>query len=157
MKPLLIIPLLFLAPTFAHGEVKHSIYFVGYVRHLKPTPETHQGDMNFLGYSMELRKNEWQFEPGINTYIDSYGKRSYSVFTDISHEAYAYPYFRPLLGLSCMYKGTDYGSDKMAAQCFPLLKFRIGEETKLFANITPVPRIGDLTNGFFAVELGYKW
>lgn len=157
MKSLFLFSMLALIPPLSHGAEHHSIYFASYVRHFQPQEETRDGSMDNLGYSAEFQIDDWQIEPGINTFIDSYNKRSYSLFTDISHEHYAYPYYRPVLSLSCMYKGIQYSSDEMALRCYPLIKFRIGDETKLFANIVPIPHVGDTTNGFIAVEIGYKW
>ncbi len=113
--------------------------------------------MWLFGYSREYQVDNWQLEPGINTYIDSYDKRSYTAFADISHEIFSFSYFRPMLSLSCMYKGNSYDSDEMEFRCYPLLKIRIGGEKNLFANIIPVPYVSGVTNGLIAVEVGYRW
>lgn len=157
MKPILILSILFLSLSFVQGEEKQSIFFAGYLNHRQPIPQTNEGLINLLGYSREYANDKWKVEPGINTYIDSYSLRSYTAFVDISHDTYAYKYFRPILNLSLMYKGVGYSSDEMRVKLIPMLKFRIGGDTKLFANIIPVPPIDDETNGFVAVEFGYKW
>ena len=56
-----------------------------------------------------------------------------------------------------MYKGVGYNSDEMRVKLIPMVKFRIGGDTKLFANIIPVPPIGNETNGFVGIEFGFKW
>lgn len=157
MKPILILFILMMTLSFAEDNEKQSIFFAGYLKHRQPIPQTHEGFISFLGYSREYTKNKWKIEPGINTYVDSYSLRSYTAFVDISNDAYAYKYFRPILNLSLMYKGIGYNSDEMRVKLIPLVKFRIGGDTKLFANIIPVPPVGNDTNGFVAIEFGYKW
>lgn len=148
---------LLLCSAFAHGQEGHSIYFAGLTQHIKPGAKTREGNMELLGYSMLFKKDDWRLEPGVNTYVDSYSQRSYTAFVDISNDNYAYAYFRPVLSISCMHKGTSYDSDQMATECWPLLKLRVGGPTKLFANVIPVPSTGGRTNGFVALEVGYNW
>lgn len=143
--------------SFAQDKEKQSIFFAGYLKHRQATPMTHEGFISFLGYSREYTKDKLKIEPGINTYVDSYSIRSYTAFVDISHDTYAYAYFRPILNLSMMYKGIGYSSDEMRLKFTPMVKFRIGGDTKLFINIVPVPPIRNTTNGFLAMEFGYKW
>jgi len=145
-----------LIPGFAIGQESQSIYFAGYVRHFEPKPETHEGNMSYLGYSKEYRSDNWRFEPGIATAIDSYSLRSYSVFVDISHNNFQFSYVRPMLSLNCMYKGSSYDHKNMSLQCYPFVKFRVGGD-KFFANITPVPQVKGVTNGLIAIEFGYRW
>jgi hypothetical protein len=142
---------------FAIGEESQSIYFGGYVRHAKPNSKTHEGNMSLIGYSRLYQVDNWHLEPGINTYIDSYEKRSYTVFTDISYESFSFYYFKPILSLSCMHKGTSHERDEMKFRCAPFLKIRMGGEKNLFVNIIPVPHVRGVTNGFIAVEVGYRW
>ena len=79
------------------------------------------------------------------------------MFTDISHDSFYFFYIRPVVSLSCMHKGNSYERDEMKSRCAPLLKIRIGDEKNLFANIVPVPYVKGVTNGWIAVEVGYRW
>lgn len=157
MKLVLFIATLFLAQPLAHGAEHQSIYFASFVHHFQSQAGTRNGSMDNIGYSAEYKIDQWQIEPGISTFIDSYNLRSFSAFADISHERLAYPYYRPLLSLTCVYKGVEYGSDARAVACYPFIKLRIGGDSKFFANIAPIPHVRGVTNGFIAIEFGYKW
>jgi hypothetical protein len=157
MKPTLTLFALIATLSSAQDKQHQSIFFAGYLKHLQPIVQTNEGLTSLLGYSREYTDRKWKIEPGINTYIDSYSLRSYTAFVDISHDTYAYKYFRPIMNLSLMYKGIGYNSDDMRVKLIPLVKFRIGGDTKLFANIVPVPPIENETNGFVAIEVGFKW
>ena len=157
MQIILVIFVLLWTQALAYGAESQSVYFLGLASHADPNPKTHEGNMWLLGYSREYQVNSWQLEPGVNSYIDSYDIRSYTVFMDISHDDFKYTYFRPMLSLSCMYKGISHDNDEMAFRCYPLLKIRIGGETNLFANIIPIPYVSGVTNGLIAVEVGYRW
>ena len=113
--------------------------------------------MDYLGFSVEYKTDGKRFDTGIGTYIDSYDKRSYNVFSDISDERFIYGNFRPLLGFYCSYKGRGYDTSSMKLLCFPLLKFRVGGDDGLFTKITAIPHIGTITNGLISAEFGYKW
>jgi hypothetical protein len=41
--------------------------------------------------------------------------------------------------------------------CSPPIQFRLGRDKGMFTSITPIPRIGTLTNGFLTVEVGYRF
>jgi len=134
-----------------------SLYPLGYVRHFKVQPETHDGNLSFFAASKSFKKNAWTFENGAGTFIDTYHKRAYIVFSNISHDNYKYGLFTPMLNVHCAYKGHSYSEDNRKLQCYPLFKLRIGREKGLFTNIIPLPKIGDITNGLVAFEVGYKF
>ena len=54
-------------------------------------------------------------------------------------------------------EGTYISSNNKRLICFPTLRLRIGRRKGIFMNLTPVPKIGNITNGFIATELGYKF
>ncbi|HJV25596.1 MAG TPA: hypothetical protein VJ673_07905 [Aromatoleum sp.] len=140
-----------------HAEEYGSIYFYGYLKHADPKPTAHEGGMDLFGLSKELHSGPYQFDTGIKTYVDTYGKRSYAIFSNVSHENFRYGLFTPMLGLTCTYKGEDYGSDKMRVYCLPLPVLRIGEKKGLFADLSALPHVGHYTNGWASLELGVKW
>ena len=74
-------------PSYLDGW---SVYFFGYVRHRIVTPETNDGDMEYVGLSKSLYRGNWQFENGFSTYVDSFHLRSYSAFIDISHRQWSW-------------------------------------------------------------------
>jgi hypothetical protein len=139
------------------AEQYGSIYFLGYTKHMQPKPQTREGNIDYIGISKELHYGKFQFDTGVNTYVDSYSKRSYSIFTNVSHSDYRYGYITPVLGLACSYKGVGYDTDAMGVICFPMPKVEIGKKSGLFALVTVIPPFGDLTNGLVGLELGYKW
>lgn len=141
----------------AQAEEYGSLYFYGYLKHFKPGARVHEGGMDNLGVSKELHHGLFQFDTGVSTYVDSYYKRSYAVFTNISHEDFRYGIVTPMLGLVCSYKGVTYDSSERRVYCFPLPKVRIGEKSGLFADVAVLPKFGNDTNGWAAIELGYKW
>jgi len=143
--------------SVVQAEEYGTLYVYGYLKHFNPRPTVHEGGMELLGFSKELHHGLFQFDTGANTYVDSYGKRSYSVFSDISHADFNYGILTPVLGLTCTYKGADYDSDRMQTYCLPVPKVRIGEKTGVFANLAGLPKVGSYTNGWLALELGYKW
>ena len=138
-------------------DYRPSLYVGGYVRHAKPTPRTHEGNMGYYAFSVEFMGKSNRYDIGIGSYVDSYGLRSYNIFSDISTERFTYQYFRPLLGACCSYKGSEYNSTSMKLLCFPLVKLRFGGVGGPFAKVTAIPHIGTLTNGLFFVEYGYQW
>ncbi|BAL22557.1 hypothetical protein [Azoarcus sp. KH32C] len=140
-----------------HAEEYGSIYFYGNLKHADPRPTAHEGGMDLFGLSKELHSGPYQFDTGVKTYVDTYGKRSYAIFSNVSHENFRYGLFTPMLGLTCTYKGEDYGSDKMQTYCFPLPMLRIGQRSGLFADLSALPHVGHYTNGWAALELGFKW
>lgn len=134
-----------------------SVYFFGYLKHVVSDSRDHEGNMDLLGISRELRYGKWVFDTGVNTYVDSYNVRSYTLFSKISHADVRYAWFTPLLSVGCTNKGKDYDSDARQTYCFPIPTLRVGKPTGLFADAFALPKIGDITNGWVAVELGYKW
>ena len=89
MKAIATAVALILSSAATHAQVGHNIYFAGATKHVKPGDKTREGNMDLLGYSMRFRVDGWLTEPGINTYVDSYSKRSYTAFVDISHDNFA--------------------------------------------------------------------
>jgi len=134
-----------------------NLYFAGYIKHAEPTPSTNEGNMRFIGYSRDYEKDDWNFETGASTYVDSYHKRSYMIFSNVSHDDYRTRYVTPVLVLNCAYKGNSYVKDSMKLICVPPVSFRIGMDHGFFAYITPVPKVGTLTNGFISAILGYTF
>lgn len=134
-----------------------SLYPLGYVSHFKVQPETHDGNLSFFAASKSFKKNAWTFENGAGTFVDTYYERAYVVFSNISHDKYKYGLLTPMLNAHCAYKGHSYTKKGRKLQCYPLFKLRIGREKGLFTNIIPLPKIGDITNGLVAFEVGYKF
>ena len=134
-----------------------NFYFLGLNKHADPTPRTVEGNMNYVGYSRDYEKDDWDFENGVNTYEDSYGQQSYTIFSRVSHDRYKTKYLVPVISFNCSYKGKSYESDAMKLICSPPLSLRVGAEKGLFTYITLVPKIGDLTNGFIMAEIGYRF
>lgn len=144
--------------TYAKEPTKSiSIYPIGIVKHFELRPETNDGNLNYFAASISHKKNVWNFENGIGTFIDTYHKRAFVTFTDISHDRYRYGLLTPVINFHCAYKGYSYSSNKRRVQCYPLFKVRIGKQKGLFTNIIPLPKIGDVTNGLVAFEIGYKF
>ena len=144
-------------PILGRAEEFGTIYFGGYTRHFKPSEFTHEGNMQYVGYSKEFNHDKLNFDTGVSTFIDSYGKRAFVVFSDISNSDYRFGYFQPILALACTRKGKGYDTDATQSSCFPLLKVRVGSENGLFVKITPIPPIGNVTFGSISFEFGYKW
>lgn len=151
----LLLPLLLLSGCVATGT--SSLYFAGFNKHAEPTPKTNEGNMNFVGYTRDYAQGDWNFETGASTYVDSYNKQSYMLFSNVSHEDYHYRYFTPVISLHCAYKGNSYENDSMKVICAPPLSLRFGAEHGLFVYVTPVPKVGTLTNGFVSALIGYKF
>jgi hypothetical protein len=137
-------------------EWRNTVYFYTYITHLEPTPETNE-DLKWIGYSRTMQRDKWRFVNGLATYVDSYSVRSYSVFSDISHDDFTWGWVRPALGIQCHYKGKDYGSTERQVYCFPIPKLKFGGDKGLMANLAGTPKIGKLTNGWVTLELGYQW
>lgn len=135
----------------------YNIYFAGALKHFDTAPENNEGNMEYLALSKDLKKGNWMFETGAGTYIDSYHKRSYIFFSNISHDKYTYNWFKPMLSLACTYKGEELYSNSREVICAPLPKLRIGKSKGLFTNLTFVPKLKKLTNGFIAIEFAYKF
>jgi len=134
-----------------------TLYPFGYIKHRQPTPLSHEGNVEYLAVSKEVKKGNWSFDTGFGSYIDSYGKRSYIAFSDVGHQDFRIGILQPTISLNCQYKGEDYGSDEMRLICSPPLKFRLGRVDGPVLKITPVPKIGTLTNGVISFEFGYKF
>lgn len=134
-----------------------SIVFYGHLRHVVNDPRNNQGNMELFGVSRDLEYNHFRFDTGVNTYIDSYRMRSWSIFSNVSHDSLNYGLLTPMLEIGITNKGKDYGSHERQTYPFIIPKIRIGERTGLFADISGLPKIGTITNGWVAFELGYKW
>jgi hypothetical protein len=147
----------FLAMTGCVSTGASNIYFLGLDHHASPTPRTVEGNMNYVAYSREYEKEEWGFENGVNTYEDSYGQQSYTIFSRVSHDRYRTKYVVPVVSFNCSYKGKNYTSDDMKLLCTPPVSFRIGADRGFFTYITAVPKLGNLTNGFIMAEFGYRF
>lgn len=136
-----------------------SIYFAGLSHHTNSDhPDTFEGHMKYFGISQDFERNDWLYENTISTFVDSYSLRSYMLTSNVSHKSWLYyGYLRPMIGLNCAYKGYSHDHEKRRWLCTPPLKLRIGKETGLFANVMATPKIGDITNGLVAAEIGYKY
>ena len=135
----------------------YNVYFAGFNDHRNPDSRTNDGNMEYFGFSKDFKKNDWGFETGVNTYVDSYRQQSYSLFTKISHEKFRMKYITPVIAANCSYKGRSHDNDSMKTICSPPLSLRIGTEKGIFGYITAVPKVGKLTNGFVMLELGYRF
>lgn len=113
--------------------------------------------MDYIALSKDFKKGNWMYETGAATYIDSYHVRSYMAFSNISHDRFSYNWFKPMVSLTCTYKGEDINSNAREIICAPLPKFRIGNDKGLFTNITYIPKFKELTNGFIGIEFGYNF
>ncbi len=147
---------LLLAATPAVAESPNTLYFYTWIHHFEPTPETNE-TLKWVGYSRKLQHDKWRFDTGLSTYVDSYSVRSYAVFTDVSYDDFRLPLVRPALSLQCHYKGRDYGSTERQFYCFPMPKLKFGADDGFMANLAAVPKLGDITNGWVLLELGYQW
>jgi hypothetical protein len=147
--------LAFTHPVFA--EEYASFYFFGYLKHVKDDPRNHEGNMRLFGVSKEMHYGDFQFDTGVNTYRDSYRRQSYTIFSNISHEDYRLKYLTPMLGVALTNKGKDYDSSERQTYLLAVPKLRIGAREGLFIDISGLPKIGDITNGWVALETGYKW
>ncbi len=136
-----------------------SIYVAGFSHHTNSDhPDTFEGNMKYVGASADYERNNWQYENTVSTFVDSYHQRSFMLTSNVSHKSWLYyGYFRPMIGLNCAYKGYSHDHEKRRWLCTPPLKLRVGKETGLFANIMATPKIGDITNGLVAAEVGYKF
>lgn len=136
---------------------KNSILFFGYAKHVVNDSRNKEGYMESIGYSRELCYEKFTFDTGVYTYIDSYDVRSYALFSNISYEDIRYKLLTPMIEVGVTNKGEDYDSDKRQTYPFIIPKLRLGAEEGIFADFSGLPRIGDITNGWVAIELGYKW
>jgi len=136
-----------------------SAYFAGFSEHTNSNhPDTFEGNMRYIGVSQDFERNNWQYENTISTFTDSYSQQSYMLTSNVSHKSWLYyGFLRPMIGLNCAYKGYTHDEDKRRWLCTPPLKLRVGKETGLFTNIMATPKIGDITNGLIAAEVGYKF
>ncbi|MBK7312451.1 hypothetical protein [Candidatus Aalborgicola defluviihabitans] len=142
-------------PAFA--EDHWSVNFYGYLKHVDREPGYREGGMDYFGVSKEASYEAYQFDSGANTFIDTFGKRSYSVFSDVSHADFVYGMLTPMLRLTCIHKGRGSDTSRMVTNCYAVPKIRIGARTGLFADVTLIPQIGDYADAMGMVEFGYKW
>ena len=141
----------------ASADDHWNLHFYGYLKHVDRHPGYREGGMDYVGLSRETSYEASQFESGANTFIDTFGKRSYTVFSDVSHASFRYEMVTPMLRLACIRKGTGSDLSRMNTNCYPVPKIRIGARTGLFADVTLVPQIGDYADAMGMIELGYKW
>lgn len=134
-----------------------SIYPIGFVKHFKVKPETNDGNLNYFALSKTYQKGDWTYENAVGTFVDTYHQRAIIVFSNISHNDYKYGLVTPMLNLHCAYKGHTHKIDERKLQCLPAFKIRVGRDKGLFTNIIPLPKIGTITNGLVAFEIGYKF
>ena len=66
----------------------YSIYVAGLLYHFDTAPENNDGNMEYLALSRDFQKGNWLFETGAGTYLDSYYKRSYLIFSNITHNRF---------------------------------------------------------------------
>jgi hypothetical protein len=140
----------------ASADDHWSVNFYGYLKHVDRHPGYREGGMDYFGVSRETSYESFQFDSGANTFIDTFGKRSYAVFSDVSYANFRYDLFTPMLRLTCIRKGTA-DSDAMRTSCYPVPKLRIGARTGLFADVTLIPQMGDYADAMGLIEIGYKW
>lgn len=136
-----------------------SVYVAGLSYHTNSDhPDTNEGHMKYFGVSTDYERNDWQYENGLTIFTDSYSQRSLMLTSNISHKNWLYyDYLRPMIGLNCAYKGYSHDHDKRRWLCTPPLKLRVGKETGWFTNIMATPKVGNITNGLIAAEIGYKY
>lgn len=134
-----------------------SVHFYGYLKHVNRPPGYREGGMDYFGVSKGASYEAFQFDSGANAFIDSFGKRSFTVYSDVSHDNFRYEMFTPMVRLACMKKGKGINTDEMETTCFPAPKIRIGARTGLFADVTLVPKIEGFAAAMGMVEFGYKW
>ena len=158
-KLLAAILLLSFLSTACTNSRSSSIYVAGVSKHLDSDhPDTNEGNMEYFGYSQDFERNNWLYENGVSTFIDSYSVRSYMLTSNISHENWEYwGILSPMIGVNCALKGYDHSHERRRWLCTPPIKLRVGKKTGLFANIMATPKIGDITNGLVAAEFGYKF
>ena len=135
----------------------YSVYLFGWVKHFDPKKETNDGNIEYLAISRELKKENWRFNTGAGTYVDSYNLRSYGIFSDISHERLRWKWVTPIVSMVCTYKGVEYGSDERRIKLGPMLKLRLGQDTGVFMTVTGMPKLEGLTDGFVMSEFGYRF
>jgi hypothetical protein len=135
----------------------NNLYFAGFNKHMSPNSRTNEGNMELFGFSRDYKKDDWGFETGVNTYVDSYDQQSYTLFSKISHEKFRMKYITPVLAANCTYKGRSHDNDSMRTICSPPLSLRLGAGKGIFGYFTAVPEVGNLTNGFVMLELGYRF
>lgn len=144
--------------TLDAGPFKNtSLYFAGAVKHFDTADENRDGNMALIGFSKDLQWNDWLFETGAASFIDSYHVDSYMLFSNVSHKNYTYAWFRPTIGLTCAYKGEELRDLSRDWICAPIPKVRIGKDKGLFSSLAFIPKFGDVTNGFVGIEVGYKF
>ncbi len=145
-------------PSYANDDLDgYSIYPFGGTFHRKPTAKTNDGNLDYMALSKSYKKWGLNIESGAGTFIDSYHTRSYVVFSNISSDKYKWGSLTPMVELHCLNKGSSHTEYKRKTICSPAFKIRIGAEKGIFANLTPVPPLGELTNGQLAFEVGYKF
>ena len=138
-------------------EGKNSIIFFGYVKHVIGDSRNKEGYMEPIGFSRELYFRKFMFDTGILTYVDSYNARAYAFFANVSYDDYRYKIVTPMLSIGITNKGDSHDTDSRQTYPFIIPKIRIGAREGIFADFSGLPKIGDITNGWVALEVGYKW
>ena len=141
----------------ASSSDEYAVYPLGGSFHFKKEKKTNDGNLNYFALSKFDHKDAWHFEKGVGTFIDTYHVRSFIAFGEVSHDNYKYGLITPLLNAHCAYKGHTHKHKGRRLQCFPVLKFKIGRDKGAFLKVTPVPKLGKLTNGQIVFEMGYKF
>ena len=136
---------------------EYAIYPFGGSFHFKKEKQTKNGNLNYFAVSKFEHKDAWHFEKGIGTFVDTYHVRSFIAFGEVSHDNYKYGLITPLINAHCAYKGHTHKNKGRRLQCFPSLKFKIGRDKGVFLKVTPIPKLGSLTNGQIVFEMGYKF
>ena len=141
----------------SYAEEYGTIIFYGHLKHAVSNPRNNEGNMELIGFSKEFNVGKYRFDTGASTYVDSFNKRGYAIFSNISHQDYHYGIVTPMLEVGVTNKGKD--RDKLERQSYPFLihKLRLGAAEGLFVDLSGLPKIGSTTNGWLALELGYKY
>lgn len=138
---------------------KNALYVFGWVQHADTYERTNEGYIELIGYSREFELGKFTFDTGFNTYVDSYHIRSYSIFSNVSYAPLHYKFITPMAVIGVTNKGKDHDSD--ARQTYPLIipKIRFGgrDNIPVFADISALPEVGGITNGWVALEVGFRW
>jgi len=113
--------------------------------------------MEALGYARELCYKKFMFDTGVATYVDSYDVRSFAFFSNVSYQEFHYKILTPMLEIGVTNKGNDYDSNERQTYPYIIPKIRIGARDGFFADISGLPKVGDITNGWVGIELGFKW
>ena len=141
----------------SYAEEYGTIIFYGNLKHALTDSRNHEGNMELIGFSKEFNIDKYRLDTGFSSYLDSYHKRSYVVFSNISHQDYHYGIVTPMLEVGITNKGKDHDSSERKTYPFLIPKLRFGANEGLFVDLSSLPKIKGLTNGWLAIEIGYKY